>query len=125
MENNNKTIITSGLATGANPPVTTNTVGFRVNYSKSYSGNRFMEQGSLQQVSMDAAEHFESLGMGSIEGSSPDLKEPVTPMKATELIALINQAESVDEVDALVSDEEERKTVLDAAESRRKAIMDK
>lgn len=46
----------------------------------------------------------------------------VTKMKAADLIAKIKEADSVETVDALITEDEDRATVLSAAEARKKEL---
>lgn len=42
------------------------TVDFLVKYPKNYTGLKIMAEGSVQNVALDAAEHFAKMGIGSI-----------------------------------------------------------
>lgn len=54
--------------------------------------------------------------------SAPANSENKKPLTGPELIALVNEAESADEVNALVSENETRKTVLAAVDAKLKSL---
>lgn len=51
---------------GTTQPLHSNTVQFRVKYPKDYKGSKDMPDGSLQLVSKEVAQKFQSLKIGSI-----------------------------------------------------------
>lgn len=110
-----------------------NDVKFKVKYPEGYQGKKHMPE-SIVIISKESAEQFSKAGIGhiatdeelkaaaSVEGDGENKKSAGnnnSKPKAADLIAKIADAASPEEVDALLPEGEDRKTVLDAAATRK------
>lgn len=118
------TATTQAISSPAVKPVrNANDVDFEVKYSKDFKGERHMPEGPVV-LSKEVAAQFAALGIGQIvEDEKPETAK-VVPVKADDLIAQINAAETTEAVEALLQDGEARKTVLAAADARKKALTE-
>ena len=126
--------ITTGTVTmsimsnkGAVPFKNPNDVDFNVKYPEGYQGKKTMPEG-IVTISKESAEHFEKLGIGSVVGEEKKSEETTTSnepekLKAAEVIAKISEATSIEAIDALVKDDT-RKTVIEAADTKRKQLSE-
>lgn len=78
---------------------------------------RYPEIGS--QITLDAAEAKRLLGLGVVELPAADVEDAADKQtSAKELIAAIKAAQSLEELSALVPEDESRKSVVEAATAR-------
>jgi hypothetical protein len=104
-------------------------VEFVVKYPEGYEGPKHMPEGPVT-ISKESAEQFTALGIGHVAGdeaeasvASDNQSSSKVTLKADEVIAQINAAETAEAVEALIVGET-RKTVLAAADARLKVLID-